>query len=424
MMLLVAGVMLAVGSAMTTVRGAEAEAERMEPEKKEIRRMEVKRYLGVNPEVVAKAIMRGVNRDVRFEDSFEAAARASSGLRTIPLRGQRYRIAVMFRTQNGIVCLVPADQEDTIQKMGPPNPMRVGQKLTIEGTTLGMAGGLRTFLVDRVLTGHEERSIIQHELVLRWPRSRQQVQPKMIRQPGEFTTQFPCRYEQGETEQVRFVVQRRVRKEFMKQLQQEQEAARETQEGEGREPEPEPREKRYDKYEPAAVYKHIMRDNVLNVHFIERVRGEPPRTPRRLTLPNGRRLRVGAAFDTYTGITCLVRAEDEKLTDLAQRIIPGQDVEVWGTTLPARASYKPMVVDRLNVPGTTRPGESEHVWVVRVFLPDQKPKRFYQVGSYALDFPCQHVDDRTERLVAELREIRVIRGEAEGEGQETTGEGR
>lgn len=416
--LLVAGLMLAIGPVITTVRGAEeAGGEAMEPEAEEIRRMEVKRYLGLSGQVVAEAIVRGVTRDVRFEDTFEEAARASAAVRTVRLRGERYRIAAMFRTQNDIVCLIPADQQDTLEKVGPPNPMRVGQKITVEGTTLGMVRGMRTFLVDRVLTGDEEMSVIEHELVLRWPRSRRRAEPQRITEPGEYTAEFPCRYEEESTERVRLVVQRRGREEFMEQLRQEREAAREAEEGEeGAREEREEREKHYSTYEPAAVYKHIMRDNVLHVSFTDRVRGAPPSTPRRLTLPNGRRLRVGAAFDTYIGITCLVPASNEELTDLARRVIPGQDVQVWGTTLPSRASYKPMVVDRMELPGTTRPGQSEHVWVVQVFLPDETPKRFYEVGSYGLDFPCQHVENRTERVVAELREVRVIQREVEEEG--------
>jgi hypothetical protein len=421
--LLVAGLMLAVGPLITTVRGAGEVGEAMEPETEEIRRMEVKRYLGLSGQVVAEAIVRGVTRDVRFEDTFEeATGRVSSAVRTVRLRGERYRIAAMFRTQNDIVCLIPADQQDTLDKVGPPNPMRIGQKITIEGTTLGMMRGMRTFLVDRVLTGHEEMSVIEHELILRWPRSRRRAEPQRIAEAGEYTTEFPCRYEEEKTERIRLVVQRREREAFMEELRRQREAALPEEEG-AREEQPE-QEKQYSTYEPAAVYKHIMRDNVLHINFNDRVRGEPPNIPRQLTLPNGRRLRIGTAFDTYIGITCLVPSSNEELTDLARRVIPGQEVQVWGTTLPSRASYKPMVVDRMELPGTTRPGESEHVWVVQVSLPGEDPKRFYEVGSYALDFPCQHMENRTERVVAELREVRVIRREVEeAEAGETAGAG-
>lgn len=405
-MLLIAAIFVAISGAVAMAQEAEGgeQPEQKEPEDEAVRRMEVKRYLGLTPDVVAKAILRGVQRNVRFNDTFEEAASPSRAVQRVRMGGRTYRIGVMFRTGNDIICLVPREQQDTIQKLGPPNPMRTGQRITVEGTTLQRVGGMRTLLVDRVLTGHEQESVIEHELRIGWPGYRG-VEPRTITEPGEHIVEFPCRYDQEETESIRVVVEQRDREQFLAQLEEEGEAEEEDTEGEEE-------EKRYDRYDPSAVYKHIMRGNVLNVQFEEMVRGNPPRTPDRLRLPNGRNLRIGTAFDTYTGITCLIRQSDEDLVDLAERVVPGQSVIVWGTTLPSRRSYKPMVVDKLELPGTTRPGQSPHVWVVKLHWGEETPVRFYQVGSYGLTFPCRHVEGRPERVLVELREIRVIKSES------------
>ena len=390
--------------------------EEMSPEQTEIRRITVKRYAEVAPTVVSRLVREGKNDDVRFSDSVTARARASSSVRRVSIGERNYRIAFMFRTSQGLVCLVPAEQQDTITKV---RNFREEQVVTVEGTVLGTIGTWRTVVVDRVLTGEGEKSEIEYELEFSWPRYRG-AEPQTINEPGEHTVTFPCRYDREEQETATILVERLGRKEFEERLREArrktEEAERQEEEEQEQEQEKEGEKKEYNTFAAQTVYRRINDEEIINVRFRERVKDASARRPDSMPVPGGGRVRVGAAFETYLGITCFVPADKEDLVRRANQLVEGQSVEIRGTTLPRRGIYRPVVVDKL-IPagGAQREDEMPYIWLVRVFWGDEKPRVFYRTGLYHLDFPCTHVDGRVERLDARLREVRVIKGKVEEE---------
>ncbi len=393
-----------------TGEGEGRESEQKAPKEKSVRRMEVKRYMGVSPEVANRAITRGLNRHVRFSDTYEGARSAPRSLRNVSLDGKRYRIAAMIRTGSNLFCLVPADQKDTINKLQQSNGIAVGQKITIEATTLGMAAPGGVLLLDRMITGEGEKSSIEHQLVLRWPQARG-VEPIRINEPGEHSVSFPCRHERGDKAKIRLVIKQRDRKKFLAEIKKKKAKTTDEskdEEKKGDEEEEDEEDKEYRRFEASAVYRQIREGNRLDVEFEDKAKGTPPSVSRSIRLPEGRRIRLGAAFDTYTGITCLVPQKEEKMVELVNRLIPGQRVKIWGATLPPLDEYRPLIVDKIEIPGSTKPQQSDSIWDVTLFWSDIDSVRFYKIGSYNLTFPCQHEEDRQERLNIELREVRVI----------------
>ncbi len=363
----------------------------------EIRRIVLKRYARLAPVAVWEAAERGVGLDVRFSDSFNGAGRARGALRTVRLGKRYYRIGALFGTENALTCLVPANQTDTLKKVA---GFHRGQEITVEGTIVGAIGERRCVLVDRVLTGHDAKSVIEHELILGWAEEGGVAHKKIVK-PGEYTVEIPCRNRKGQSVTAAVLVEQFPREWFLKQMERRGAAGEDMWEGPP---------KRYDRYSPEAVYRHAADGALRHVRFEDRVKGRAPGFPRTVRLPGRRLIRIGRAFDTYTGLTCLMRARDHAAMQLARRLVPGQDVEVKGTILPPAGGYKIVLVDELVLPGATGPTESPEIWVVTVFWGEEEPRMFYEVGRYLLDFPCRFVEGRTERLTAELREVRVIKG--------------
>ncbi|MFW6279938.1 MAG: hypothetical protein ACOC2T_02825 [Planctomycetota bacterium] len=387
---------------LTSAAIAQEEEDAEEPEEKSVRRMQVKRYLGVDTTVVVRAIARGYTRNVRFEDTFKAAARPSSNVRTIRTKSDRHRIGLMFRTDNNIVGLVPRDLEDTIEEL---QEMREGRKLTIEGTTVGKHGSMRCVLVDVIMAGEDKQSSIEHEVEVRWPRSRD-VDPQTVEEPGNYTIEFPCRYEEDETEKGRLTIKSWDKDEFMEEY--------------GEEIEDEeigPREdKNYDRFDATSVYRHIRNGDVMHVEFDDEI-GKLEDPPDKITLPNDQKMRVGSAFRTRKGITCIVPTIYEDVVNLADQVIPGQEARIWGTTLPPKTFRRAMVVDKMELPGTSKPAESSKVWDVTLEWGDETA-RFFDIGTYTFDFPCQNTENRVERLEIDLKEVRVIEEEDDDEEED------
>ncbi|MFW6182128.1 MAG: hypothetical protein ACOC8N_10285, partial [Spirochaetota bacterium] len=368
-----------------------------------VRRLEVKRYAEISPDLVWRVADHDRNFDVRFSDGIDSRQRAGGGLRTVTVRGRRYRIAVMFRTEGDLTCLVPAGHQDTIEKLG---GLRRGQIISVEGTTVGTRGTMRLVLVDRLLTGQGESSSIKHQLIVGWPDSPRRARPKVIRGPGEYNLEFPCRYRKEETESVVLMVDAMPREEFERIM-----ARRERQEeGEGARAE---RSRRYSLLPPEKVYRHIQSGNRFSVRFKDQVKAVTARVPRTIDVSRGREVRLGGAVETYTGLLCLIRAEDRRLLRSARNLVQGLDITVKGTTLPARGGMKPVLVDEIEFPWVMY--ESPNVWLVKIFWGDQQPRMLYRVGTYRLQFPCRHAENRAELLALELREVRIIKGEVEGE---------
>lgn len=402
------GIVSFLGSIQAQEEDGSAEGE--QPEEKSVRRMEVKRYVGVSPRLVSKAITRGLNRDVRFTDTYEGVRRPPQNLRRVTLDGEKYQIAAMVSMGRNLYCLVPEDQEETLSQIRQSGAISEGQKITIEATTLGMAAPGGVLLLDRMIVGEEGESSIDHELVLHWPNA-QGVDPIRITEPGEHSVSFPCRYERGEEEIIRLIVRKEDREEFLAKIEEESgDDTEEESEAEGQD-DGEVEEKEYREFNARGVYDQIRQNNRLDVQFEDKVKGSPPRVANRIRLPNGRRVRIGTAFDTHIGVTCLIPARKEKMVELVEQAIPGQEVKIWGTTLPSQREYRPMLVDKLDLPGTTEPQTKSNVWDVTLLWDDIDSVRFYKLGNYKLTFPCQHKDEREERLGVKLREVRVISGD-------------
>ncbi|MFW6457595.1 MAG: hypothetical protein ACOC0A_04795 [Planctomycetota bacterium] len=381
-----------------------------EPAEESVRRMEAKRYLGVGQRDVKRAIRGDMNRHVRFTDSFGSVRRPPSGLRQVRFNGKNYRIAAMMHTESGLECLVPGEQEDTMALLRGSSSLQEGEQITIEGTTLGTAdsrrGLLNVLLLDQIIRGEDGESSIGYELLLRWPRGHD-VEPISISEPGEHDLSFPCRHERNKKATFKLIIEERDREEFLAEIgeKDEEEAAQTQDEGADEE------EKTYRRFDARSVYNHIKNDNVLDVRFQDNIKESRPQVRRSIRLPDGRRMRLGIAFDTHMGITCLIPHSNQEAVDLINQAIPGQEAEVWGTTLPARQQFRPMIVDKVEIPGTVKPKENPNIWDVTLSWGDGEEVYFYKLGEYDFNFPCQHENNRQERLNVELREVRIIGGE-------------
>jgi len=383
-------------------------------EAQELRRVPTKPYFQLSPEVIWRAADAGAQANVRFDAAYEGLVPLGRALRVVRLDGQLVPIAAAFGTAGNLTCLVPAGQPDTLEKLG---NLAAQQQLTVEGTIIGVIGTYRCVMVDRLIVGKEEESRLEEELELRWPGMRG-VAPVVITEPGDHAVDFPCRYVRGQTEGVVVSIEQQPREQFMEQLRRAREAAREetaTAEGEtgARPPATERSKKSYRLYEPAAVYRLASDAEVRDVQFRDRVNARSNLAPRFVPVPGEGPTEVGYAFDTATGLTCLVRADDEETMAQLGSIIPGLDVTVRGTTLPGVPGLRTVVVDKLEFPGLTPPARPPFVWVVSVYWGEEEPRRFYEPGIYPLQFPCRYNERRRELLEVELREVRVILGETE-----------
>ena len=402
----IAAMVIVLSCALLAQEVEEREAERPEPQER-VRRIIVKRYTAIGAAELYRAIGENVRADVRFRDEFDRPVQLTGALRTVRLGGRRVRIGAAFRAEKDICCLVPLDARDQAQKV---RDLRRGQMVTVEGTVLGIIAGNRCVLVDMVLTGAQQESVIQHELILEWP-ARQRVRPELITEPGDYEVGFPCRWQEGEEETVRVLVEQRVRAEFLAELKELEEIARG-----GRE------EKDYRLYKASAVYDYARDDVRIDVSFEDRIKG-PTRRYADLNVVRlrGRRpIRIGYAFDTYQQITCLIPDRDEELLDRARRALPGQDVMIKGTVVGRVGAYRAVLVDELDFPSLNGVAETPDVWVVEIVWGEQRPMPIWRPGTYRRLFPCRFVEGRAERLDITLREVRLIggrKGGKEGAGE-------
>jgi len=411
---------MAVAAAQALAREAE-NPEGVAP----VRRLIVKRYIPLTPSAVWKTADAGTAQaDVRFTDAFQRALPAPNSVRTVRVGDKRYRIAMVVQTESDLSCLVPIEQRDTIEKIA---EFREAQQITVEGTVIGVVGMRRSVLVDRILSGDADKSIIKHELLLSWPGTGQKV--KSIQAPGEYTVEFPCRYAQGKVETFFAVITQRNREDMKALLKaRAQEAA---EKGDDKEKKAPP--KQYTTYRAENAYKYAVTGQTLNVRFKDTIKGpavgskrrhvrDVPRGLQLLRLRGVPPLRIAVAFDTYIGLTCVIPERNEKLVAQADRILPGQEITIKGTIVRPLGTYKLVVVDDIEFPEGIGEVEAPDVWVVTIFWDPQTPKIFYESGSYSIMFDCRHVEGRKEQLQAELREVREILGEVKKEDKPKEGE--
>jgi len=365
----------------------------------EAERVVVKRYADLLAGDAYQAVQTSKGANVRFTDHFDGKVAVPSRFRVVRKGQQTRRVVAAFVTEVGLHCLIASDDEESLEKVP---KLRQGQTITVEGTILGFDGVRRCVLVDRVLTGGERRSEISHELLLRWPGEK----PKLITQPGNYTVELPCTHVKGKKERVRLVVEEKDRESFLRKL--EKELA-----GEG-----EP-EKSYGTYSPVLVYQYAKAGRQINVRFRDKFKGEIPAKPElRVARLRGRgEIPIRYAFETYEGITCLVPARKPFVIDKARHAVPGQNIQIEGTVSGRHGIHRCVVVDDIEMlVGDSLVGKVEagKVWDIKVYWPGKTPKAFYKVGSYVLDdLPCQHEEGAVERLVLELREVRLVRAKKE-----------
>ena len=395
--------LVGVGALMFVVWGvaeAAAQDQNLEPSE-EVEHVIVKRYADLSAGDAYQAVRTSEGANVRFTDSFDGRVAVPARFGTVRVGQQARRTVAAFVTEVGLHCLIASDDEESLQKAP---TLRQGQTTTIEGTILGTDGARRCVLVDRILTGSEKMSEISHEIVLRWPGQT----AKLILQPGNYTVPFPCNHVEGKTEQIRVLVAERDKEAFLRQI--EKEMAEE--EGEP--------QRTYGTYSPTLVYQYAKADRQIDVRFRDKFKGAVRPVPQlRVARIRGRgEIRIGYAFETYEGITCLVPAGKLIVMDKARRSVPGQTILVQGTISGRHGIYRCVVVDNLETYiGDTLAGKVEagKVWEIKVFLPGQTPKMLYKPGTYAdaLTFPCQHKEGAVERFALELREVRLVRAQKE-----------
>ena len=371
----------------------------------QFRREVVKRYTELNALSVWRAADANARADVRFPDTFDRPARDATVREWILLGRQRIPIALKFITRTDLCCMVDARDRETIEKA---RGLVEGQEITVEGTIFGIMGARKCVLVDRLLTGGEERSVIDHELIVRWPGRR--IDARSIIKSGEYAVEFPSRYEEGAAERLVLIVEEQERDEFLAQLAREAAERDEDAEGGRRRP---ARKKTYSRFKADAVYEHARAYRPFDVHFDDRFKEFTPGTAdlRVVRLAEGTVVPVGHVFDTYSGISCIVPLRDRNLMSLAERIVPGQQLAIKGTVLGPWAGLRAIVVDEIVLPGVTGVRDvPPNVWIVTVYWREQKPRRLYEVGTYRLALPSSYDEQgqRQERVELELREVRLI----------------
>jgi len=378
----------------------------------EQKRVVVKRYTELAGDNLLRAVKESWREDVRFQSSFDSRLpRLARNLRRIELGGRSRGIAAAFMTENQLCCLIAQGDQETVRRVA---GLTRGQIITVEGVVAGPIGLRNCILVDRVLTGEEAKPTIEHELVLGWPGVKG-VKPQLMVKPGEYAVEFPCAWQKDAVERFTVIVEQKRADAFKEELRQ--------REKEGDEGDKEPPEKQYVTFEPRAVYGLAKASSREKVRFVDGfVSGNVPESRALRSLPRGRLrpLRIGYVFDTKRGLTCAVPASSPLLVERALRIVPGQSITIEGMVYGPRDGFRVVLVDNIEFPGVKGKSETADIWVVRVIWPGERPKLFYEIGTYRVALPCQFVEGRKERLIAELREVRVTRvPEKEGEGEGT-----
>ena len=373
----------------------------------EITREVVKRYIDLDARAVWQAADADDRADVRFADFFKGLPSGAGRRETLTVGRSRYPIALRFMTQTELCCLVDARRQDMIRKV---RGMAEGQEITVEGMIVGRRGALKCVLADRVLTGNEKKSRIEHELVVRWPNTKEK--PKLIVKPGTYKIAFPSRYKPDADEEFTIAVKRHKRDELLAQMAKEA-AQRERDEAKdsptkGTKP---PRKKVYGKFQPEAAYRLAGGARPTHLEFQDTYRGRTPATRdvRQLQLPGGRRLPVGYVFDTAAGISCIIHARDRHLLALVDRLVRGQKVTVRGTALGRMSALNAVLVDEIDLPAVAGVREiPPFLWLVTLKWGDEPPKRLYEIGTYRISLPSRHAEERKERIELELREVRLV----------------
>lgn len=382
----------------------------------------VKQYKTLSPADVYRAAIDNIQADVRFRDGFAGRTGVPNAVRQVTVQGFDYPVAVAFRTEVDLVCLVPAPNEEALRALfavpeqwpltaatlDGPMVLNVGQQINIEGTIVGATIGEKYVLVDAILLGAERPPATQRELQLFWPTM---PQPEIISAPGMQTLTLPCTYAEGETVDVRVIVRAMQPEALMAEL------ARITAEREG----VTAARKAYGQYDPGVVYRHARDGNPLNVDFtdtVNRIIGYSLATDIAAApaLRGGSRVAVtvGYAFRTSNQLTCLVPADMPTLMGRAVSALPGEEVHIRGTIIGGPRAA--VLVDYIGFPAQEAEGDT---WLVNIEWPGLAPRVFWDYGYYELvGLPCQHAPGRFEALRVFLTEVRILKFEMPAEAPE------
>jgi hypothetical protein len=362
-----------------------------------VRRIPLKDYVGLSPQQVWRLSSNGQNVDVFFTDSVRQVRRISTSVR---LDGRQYRIAASIQTAGDLAVLVPSEQLDTLKKV---SNMASGEKITVEGRTIGVVRADSAVLVDRILTGGEETSHLGHQLALFWRGGHQ-----VINKPGSYDLEFPCQYMPDRSARFNVEVEALSRRELRNRL---DAAATGKSESDERSIEFEklgisgPDD--YRSFPEMEVYHHIQNRQQLNVEFDATVKSVVQDFPSSVDIRQ-QVVRIGFAFETMMGLYCLVPYDVPEAVNAARMVLPGQKVEIKGVTLLPTRLLSPVLVTGLKLPTLKEAPTPPDVWLVGVDWPGEQRKVLYVPGRYTLRLPCQHAEGRHEVLRMELREVRII----------------
>jgi hypothetical protein len=381
----------------------------------------VKQYKILLPSDVYRAALSDVQAPVRFRDAFVGQIPVPAAAAQVTVGDAQFFTVLAFRMQSGLLCLVPSsnaeavrmllgfapEQPVTPQDLAGPLILNMRQQVTIEGTVVGTIAGEKYFLVDSVLTGAEPSVPTSRELQVYWPGV---AKPKVISEPGNYTLNFPCKYGEANSMDVKFSVED-LHPAALREALARQAAEREGVPGAA---------KAYGEFDAGVAYRYAIRGEPVNVDFTDHIaRIVGFRLPAEVaTAPAVRAgtlvaAPVGYAFTTDVGVTCLAPADQPTLMARAAGALAGEEVRIRGTTTGLQGGYACVLVDDISFPSQEAPGAARGTsWMVTIQWPGGQPKTLWDYGTYAfVDLPCQTQAGQPVVMQVVLSEFRTLQVE-------------
>jgi hypothetical protein len=406
------GVVLAFVLAAVGIAGAQQAAAPVMGEVK----VPVRQYKKLTPTAVYRAALDGVRADVSFRDSFADRMDVPPTLRSMGIRNANYAIVAAFRTEGGLLCLVPSasgqalrslfrlspNQEITPAVVGRPMAIDRGQQITIEGALAGTGANQKLVVVDSVFVYGSKDQEAQREVQLLWPGAEEAL---VITEPGTVTVPVPCTAQENRAVSLKVTVQA-MTPDGLREYLAGTMAAMQGKPG---------AKKAYGQFDAETVYRHAAADNQVNVDFTDTVLGVfGDQLPRDLTtipvVRNGRAVPAptGYAFEVGTHLACLVPVDLPTPMARASSAMEGERIRIRGTTVGRRGGYSIVAVDSVSFPDQEAEADRDDVWLVTLEWPGTRPREFWDYGLYRLvDLPCQSVPGRFETLQLMLGEFRT-----------------
>jgi hypothetical protein len=279
-----------------------------------------------------------------------------------------------------------------------------GQKLVVEGTILGEIGASKAVVADAVIVGTDSRPRAFHGLQILWPGAEA---PEFITEPGKHQITVPSSVAPGQNITTELEILEMAPSELMA------EVARGAAQREG----VTDAEKVYGEYEAGTVYRHATENNSITVDFADDINTiigfDVPRDIS--TVPAFRSgvivdVRVGFAFRTQAGLTCVVGADQPVLMARAASALPGERVRIRGNVIGRLGANALVLADYIGFPEQSRAVQDETAWVAVLSWPGTYPRVFWTQGTYTLvDLPSPAAAGRFEQLQVTLGRFRKVR---------------